>query len=147
MKLSQKIFFIVFFLVLDQVTKWMALYGLSHTISLFSFFSLRVAHNTGIAFSFPFPTVLLLLVSAVLLFIVAWELFKAPLSRILSFSFILIFSGGIGNFLDRVVIGSVIDFLSFGNFPIFNLADTYITVGIVLLLWIEFFGAIKSQHQ
>ncbi|MCF7812404.1 signal peptidase II [Candidatus Gracilibacteria bacterium] len=54
-----------------------------------------------------------------------------------SVAFLFLFSGAAGNFIDRILFGSVTDFLRFWNFPIFNFADIWITAGVILFFWHE----------
>lgn len=55
------------------------------------------------------------------------------------YSLLLITAGAIGNIIDRLHLNCVIDFISIKNFPTFNLADSFITIGILLFLWKELF--------
>lgn len=102
-------------------------------------FHLTYVHNTGAAFSFFSGGVgwlrwLSLLVSFGL---IAFAIFgpKIPKTEQLGYGFIL--AGALGNGIDRFLFGYVVDFLDFRliNFPVFNLADVWINVGIVLLLY------------
>lgn len=99
--------------------------------------------NTGAGFSlFQGQTVLLSVISA--LFIVAifiYDFFRFDKSRWYLFSLVFIVAGALGNFIDRVSYGFVVDFikLDFINFPIFNLADIFLTVGIVIYAVYIFF--------
>lgn len=91
--------------------------------------------NTGAAFGILAGRVWLLSVLAVVVaigFLVAF-LRDLPRSRWLRLSIGLVIGGGIGNFLDRLRLGYVIDFLAVGVWPRFNLADTAITIGLILL--------------
>ncbi len=131
---------------LDQATKLAAeaaLQGRS-PLAVTSFFDLRLAYNPGAAFSFLadaggwqrwFFTALALVVGAVL---VVW-LARIPRGeRLLPLSLSLVLGGALGNLIDRLAYGHVIDFLDFhvGNWhwPAFNIADAAISVGAVLLV-------------
>jgi len=95
-------------------------------------------HNTGIAFSwFAGAGLWLILVTAILCVgsIVAWWFF-ARRSVFASVAFALFVAGGFGNLYDRIFHGHVRDFLTltfFPQFPIFNLADVFLTVGTILI--------------
>ena len=140
MKLYLKILLVVLLLLLDQAAKYAAIHFLIVPIKILPFFSLYYTKNTGIAFSLPFPPLILIIATFLFLLGVGFFLFrkKHGVQRETALSFLL--AGGIGNLIDRVFVGGVIDFLSFWSFPIFNLADTFITVGIALWIFGEVFG-------
>lgn len=99
--------------------------------------SFVVTHNPGIAFSIPVSG--LLLIGLTLAVLVAFVIFffrrvdiHTPLAQA---AFVLIVGGGLGNLVDRVVWGAVTDFISVGPFPVFNLADSAVFIGAVLLAW------------
>ena len=98
---------------------------------------LRYAENTGAAFSaFSGATALLSVFSAAVCIAVLIYLLKHPEMDMLSkLSFSMVFAGGVGNLIDRITLGYVVDFfeLQFIDFAIFNVADIYITVGAALL--------------
>ena len=133
-------------LVLDQLTKtWViAEFYLGQREIITSFFNLVHVHNYGAAFSFLsdaggwqrwFFAALSAVVSAV---IVVW-ISRLPKTRwIESLALALILGGALGNLYDRLVLGYVVDFLDFHwsgtHFPAFNVADSGITMGAVLLI-------------
>jgi signal peptidase II len=131
--------------VLDQFTKTLIIgwfqYGDSRHVS--SFFNLVRVHNTGAAFSFLagaagwqrwFFTALGI---AAAVFIV-WLLRSHGHQRLFGWALTLILGGAIGNVIDRLLHGYVVDFLDFHwgtrHFPAFNLADSAITLGALLLI-------------
>ena len=102
------------------------------------FLDLYYAENTGAAFSiFRNGTVFFIIVTAVFLIVLAYVLVRVRKRKIalLNTALAMIIAGGIGNLIDRVSQGYVIDMFHFGSFefPIFNFADTLITIGAVLL--------------
>lgn len=132
--------------VLDQVTKWMASHWLELHVPypVFSWFNLTLAHNTGAAFSFLsdasgwqrwFFTILTLIVSA---FIVAWMRRLKLDERWTAVGLALVLGGAIGNLIDRLLYGHVIDFIQWyydrWYWPTFNIADSAITVGAAILI-------------
>jgi signal peptidase II len=133
-------------LVLDQLTKtWViAEFYLGQREIITSFFNLVHVHNYGAAFSFLsdaggwqrwFFAALSAVVSAV---IVVW-ISRLPKTRwIEGLALALILGGALGNLYDRLVLGYVVDFLDFhwsgSHFPAFNVADSGITTGAVLLI-------------
>jgi signal peptidase II len=132
-------------IVLDQLTKfWIA--GAFHygdSLPLLSFFNLVHAHNTGAAFSFlageagwqRFFFIGIALAASVL---IVYLLKKHAAERWFCVALSLILGGALGNVIDRVRLGYVIDFLDFyyasWHFPAFNVADSAITVGAALLI-------------
>jgi signal peptidase II len=134
---------------LDQATKFWITQALQfgETVVVTSFFNLVLVYNPGAAFSFLsdqsgwqrwFFVALALAVSVWLVALIrrhARELW-IPLAGS------LILGGALGNVIDRVVLGAVIDFIQWhvGGYywPAFNVADSAITVGVVLLLWDQF---------
>lgn len=145
---------------LDQVTKlaiikWVPLYD---TIPLNSFINITHQRNTGAAFSLLadapgwqrwFFITLAILVSA---YLVSW-LWRIRMSRqsILRAGLSLVLGGAIGNVIDRIYLGSVVDFIQVlimgWPFPSFNVADSAITVGAVLLIIDTLFFSGKEQAE
>ncbi len=93
-------------------------------------------HNTGAAWgSFSGKTALLAAVTVVLLLAVAWLVLKRIVRHPLGLcAAMLVLGGGIGNMIDRVCRGYVVDMfdLEFMDYPIFNLADCFVVVGVIL---------------
>lgn len=130
-------------LIIDQITKILIIkfLPLSDSVEIIkNFFYIIPTNNTGAAFSILIGQriFLILITIAILVFLIQY-IKKNKIERkidIISFSFII--GGSLGNLIDRIIRGSVIDFISlkFGNynFPIFNIADTLIVVGVILLL-------------
>ena len=147
----------------DQLTKTLILgsfqLGDSHTVT--SFFNLVRVHNAGAAFSFLAGAsgwqrwffVGLGLVATVF---IVWMLKQHGGQRLFSLALALILGGALGNVIDRLLHGHVIDFLQFhwswlapmfagGYFPSFNIADSAITVGAILLILDELLRVRKSR--
>ena len=137
----------IFALFLDQVSKIYFNTILTQPISLFGdFFSLRIEHNLGMAFSLTLPYPLQLTLNLVFFGFLVIYLFRhldfnKSLSQII---LAILVAGALGNILDRIRLGYVIDFISIGSFPIFNLADSFITVSIFLLML--FYDKIKRTN-
>lgn len=143
--------------LLDQFTKQMVMANLQHgqMIPVTSFFDLVLVFNTGAAFSFLaehggwqrwFFTVLALAISGWLLAL----MHRHRNEKLLPAAFALIIGGALGNVYDRLLHGAVVDFLHFHyagySWPAFNLADSAITVGVVLMLWSQLFGSAGSDQ-
>ena len=97
----------------------------------FGFISLKLVTNTGAGFGILQDNNVLLAWIAVLAFILL-AYFRKHFSLV---AFIFISAGLIGNLVDRIFYGAVIDFISIGFWPVFNLADIYISLGVVLTLF------------
>ncbi len=134
--------------IIDQLSKqWIVNhYALFQGFELTSFFNIVRVHNPGAAFSFLanaggwqqyFFTVLAFAVSAYLL----WQMWQNPNDVRQCGAFALIVSGAIGNVVDRLRFGYVVDFLDVHalgyHWPAFNVADSCICVGAALLVWDE----------
>ena len=138
--------------VLDLATKaWVSsVFQYGESKYVLPFFNLVLAHNTGAAFSFLagaggwqrwFFTIVTIAISIAIVVMMkrhaAQKLFVVALS--------LVLGGALGNLYDRVTLGYVVDFIQVhaagSYFPAFNVADSAITVGVVLLIWDSLFGA------
>ena len=113
-------------------------------------------HNTGAAWgSFSGSTALLTAVTAVLLVAVAWLVLKKVIRHPLGLcAAMLVLGGGIGNMIDRICRGYVVDMfdLEFMSYPIFNLADCFVVVGVILgavyYLWFyDKYDGRKAKHD
>ncbi len=126
----------------DQVTKLLVVQG----IPLFTqvpvvdgLFHLTYVQNFGAAFSaLQGMRWLFVLIFAVLTAAVLWEYFKSPMpfTKFDRWLIAAVYGGGLGNMIDRVRLGYVVDMIEveFINFPVFNVADCFITCGCILLI-------------
>ena len=150
-------------LLADQATKWwiVSFYRLGEGTPITSFFNIVRVHNPGAAFSFLagaggwqrwFFTVIGVGATAFIL----WMLRSHHHQKLFAFSLACIMGGAVGNVIDRVVHGYVVDMLDFhwrwlqpmfrgGHFPTFNLADTAITVGAIGLILDEILRVRRSR--
>lgn len=128
---------------LDQLTKLFAvnnLKGADDIIIIPSVFQLHYLENTGAAFSMLEGKQLLFsILTPIMLIIMLYILIKMPLEKkFAALDYIIIFTmaGAIGNYIDRVSNKYVVDFLYFSliNFPVFNVADCYVTCSVILLI-------------
>ncbi len=104
----------------------------------------RVIHwnNTGAAFGlFPSGSLIFTVVAALVSVAILYYFPRVPGSQWpLRVALILQFAGALGNLIDRLVVGTVTDFVSLGTFPVFNVADASISVGVAVLvagMWVE----------
>ena len=132
-------------LIADQVTKTLILqhYRLGDSTFITSFFNIVRAHNTGAAFSFladagGWQRWLFTGIGVAATIFIVWQLRAHPGQKLFSFALSSILGGAVGNVVDRLMHGYVVDFLQFHYagwyFPSFNLADSAITVGAVCLI-------------
>ena len=150
-----KKFFINFFIILfifglDRISKFYVIFqnekNLSSNLFTSKFLNINLIWNDGIAFGlFSFDekmyynilTVLILIITLVIL----WMITKTK--GLEKFAFLMIFGGSLGNVFDRIFYSSVPDFIDFhiNNFHwfIFNVADIFITVGVIMLIMLEIF--------
>ena len=134
--------FVVLAVVADQLTKlWVVANIPLHTQmnAIPGLFHLTYVQNTGAAFSsFQGQRWLFALVFAVFTVAVIWEFSKKrlPFSGFERWCVAAIFAGGLGNMIDRVRLGYVVDMIAvdFINFPVFNVADCFITCGCIALM-------------
>ena len=103
-----------------------------------NFFYITLAHNTGAAWSIlEDKRILLLIITVFVLFLINKYMNKEELNKIETIYYGMIIGGILGNLFDRIFFGYVIDFLDFKlfgyDYPIFNLADSFIVIGIILM--------------
>lgn len=144
-------------IVIDQLSKWFMVSWLSlhETVAITPFFNLTMAHNTGAAFSFLasaqgwqrwFFVVLTVVISTGLFF---WLKKLTTDARLEAIALGMVLGGAIGNLIDRLYYGYVIDFLDVYyktyHWPVFNVADSAIVVGAALLIIDSFVTKDKNR--
>ncbi|MHB1145481.1 MAG: signal peptidase II [Thiobacillus sp.] len=143
-------------IVADHLTKWWVSATLAYqeAIPVLPFFSLVRVHNTGAAFSFladagGWQRWFFIGVGVIATVIIVRLLKQHANEPRLAFSLALVLGGALGNVIDRVVLGHVVDFLYFHYrsfaWPAFNVADSAITVGAALLIWDSLRGKPAAQ--
>ena len=146
-------------IIIDQASKQIAEAQLTahQAVNVMPYFDWYLTYNTGAAFSLLadaggwqrwFFTIIAIVVSGV---IVQW-IRKLPDDEILTaISLSLILGGAIGNLIDRILLGHVVDYIQvwLGSFafPAFNIADAAISVGAVMLILSSFFGQHKAEAE
>jgi signal peptidase II len=134
--------------IVDQFTKTLILgyYRLGDATYVTSFFNVVRAHNTGAAFSFladhsGWQRWLFTGIGVAAAVFIVWMLRTHAGQKLFSFAMACILGGAIGNVIDRLMHGYVVDFLDFHwagtHFPAFNVADAAITIGAICLIWDE----------
>lgn len=145
-------------IVLDQITKlWAEAVLIDGQIELLSWFNLTLAYNTGAAFSFladagGWQRFFFLGIGAVAVVIIfVWLRKLQAHERNTAIGLALILGGAIGNIIDRALYGHVIDFIDWHygtwHWPAFNIADSAISVGAVLVVWAGIFQARTADAQ
>lgn len=135
-------------IIADQLTKVWILgnYRLGDSTTITSFFNIVRVHNTGAAFSFlanaaGWQRWFFTAVGVVAAVVIVVMLRSHAGQKLFSFALANILGGAIGNVIDRLLHGYVVDFLDFHSagwhFPAFNIADSAITIGAVCLIWDE----------
>ena len=145
-------------IVLDHLSKWWISSTMDYqqTIPLLSFFSIVRVHNYGAAFSFladagGWQRWFFIAIGVVATVIVVQLLRKHAHEPRMAWALALILGGALGNVIDRVVLGYVVDFLYFHYhglaWPVFNVADTAISVGAAILIWDSLFSKTPKPEQ
>lgn len=136
----------VMLVIFDRITKFLVVehIGFGDSINIIpGLFNFTYVKNTGAAFSIlsEHTWILSIISVAFCIGIVLWFIVKKPESKLLKIAATLIFAGALGNAIDRVFLGYVIDFIetAFMNFPVFNVADILVCVGAGLFLVYELF--------
>lgn len=129
----------LFILVLDQFTKYIIKqnFQLNQSISIIkNILHLTYVTNTGSAFGlFKGFNFVFILFSFIVVIVIVHYLKKINQNeKLLQFSIGLLLGGTIGNLIDRLAYGSVIDFIDFRIWPVFNIADSAVTISIILLI-------------
>ena len=133
-------------LIIDQVVKGLIQTYEVKCVIIKNIFSIKYVTNTGAAFSiFSDLTVPLIVVTFAILILVYNLSFSYKSDRLTDFTFGILYGGILGNLIDRCLFRYVRDFISIGNFPVFNIADICIVVGITLVVFISFKGELKKK--
>ena len=143
---------------LDQLSKFAVTRSIAYGsgIEITPFFNLVLVHNKGAAFSFlsgasGWQRGFFIGIAAIAIAWVVYLLRKYPRQTVFCFALSLVLGGAIGNVIDRVWLGAVIDFLDFHaaghHFPAFNVADSGITCGAAILIWDSFRGSGAETRQ
>lgn len=123
----------------DQLTKWLVTSRLALGSSVSIAGSLEISHvqNSGIAFGFfsQATSLVIVLTSTVVLWMVFFFAHSGARHPLLPAALGLVVGGSVSNLFDRVVHGYVTDFVDFGFWPSFNLADTFIVCGVAVLIF------------
>jgi len=132
-KTKEKFFFflIILIIIIDQITKFIIRINKTN-LNLYKFFSITYTTNTGIAFGFFQGSNIIF----IFLYLIVFGFILYNYEKAINFftSSILITGGLISNLIDRIFLGHVVDFIKIGIWPTFNIADSCITIGVLLLI-------------
>ena len=145
--------------IMDQYSKLMVSLHipLNYSVKVVEgFFSLTHIRNSGVAFGLfasqqsEYKALMFVAISTIAIIAILVIFHQTPKEKkMVQMGLVLIFSGAIGNLIDRVLHGEVIDFVDFfingHHFPAFNIADSCITIGVTLMVIDLFCGEAKSE--
>lgn len=153
------VFIVLAFLIvtLDQISKNMAVKYLmdsSPIVIIKDHFELRYVQNYGAAFGIlQQKRILFIIITTIVILSIIFYLYKNfnVLSNFAKFSITIFLAGAIGNFIDRLRLGYVIDFLRVNliksyDFPVFNIADIFIVVGTILIVFVVLFDKYEIKR-
>ncbi len=144
----------IIFVVLDQLIKLIITNNLylGETLKIIpNFFDITKVHNYGAAWSMFSGNVIILAIIGIiaLIFIYSFFVYKKDLHKLEIITYSLLLGGIIGNLIDRIVLGYVVDYLSFNifgyMFPVFNLADMGIVISVLLIIIMSIQEEIKCK--
>jgi len=151
------VFIIIFSVVFDQLSKYWATEVLKNGESIKiigNFLRFTYAENRGAAFSIlQNQRVFFLIITIIMLIILGIVYFtNRNLSKLSRLSMAMIAGGAIGNFIDRYRMGYVIDFIdvrfgTFYNFPVFNIADSFVVCGTILMVILILFNKFETSWE
>jgi len=146
----------VFSIISDQLTKMWAVNVLKNgeSIKLIgNFLRFTYAENKGAAFSIlQNQMVFFIITTVIMLAVLAYIYFKTKnITQLSKLSIAMVAGGAIGNFIDRLRLGYVVDFIdvrfgSFYNFPIFNIADSFVVCGTILMIILILFNKFEKSE-
>ena len=156
-QLYRVITYIILGVLFDQITKLLAVSYLTNDVIeiIPHFFRFELTYNTGMAFGLLQNARIIFIVLTVVVLVWGWKYYQTyfTVSKWFYWGGILFFAGTLGNFLDRLFYGRVTDFIAvnFGSyqFPIFNVADSFLTISIALILIAVYVHekALEKEHM
>ena len=150
--MKKKVFiFSLIIIAIDLIIKRIVLNYVTNICIIPNFFYLTLAKNTGAAFSLlENKTIFFIIIAFIVIYYIFKYSIKEDIDKLEQVSYIFLIGGIIGNLIDRVIYGYVVDYLRFiifsYNFPIFNLADICITIGTIFLI-ISIFRKEKNNEN
>lgn len=126
--------------IIDRLSKYLALDYLSEGFFCCqNWLGLKIFFNEGIAFGYPMPVIVSLVLSFIIIIALGAAVIKNyhNYTAIIILSIALIIIGAVSNLLDRLYFGQVIDFINIGPWPVFNLSDIFIMIGVGTIIVIK----------
>ncbi len=123
----------------DQLTKTLIRHnlGLNESVPLGNILHLSYITNTGSAFGlFKGANQFFIVIDFIAILLILYFIKETKDGNLAYMSFGMLLGGTIGNLIDRIIYGHVIDFIDFRFWPVFNVADSAVTIGVILLLLI-----------
>ncbi|MFH1667884.1 MAG: signal peptidase II [Candidatus Komeilibacteria bacterium] len=123
--------------IIERIAKFLALkYAFQGYFCCQNWLGIKLLYNPGIAFGLPIPTLISLIISSLIIILLIIAIIKNFHKKpFLTLPLGLIVIGASSNLIDRIKYQQIIDFLHLGPWPVFNLADSFIVLGALLLIW------------
>ena len=142
-------------LILDQISKIVieSLIEYHHSVTIIkNFFKLTIVHNFGISWGILEGKRIIIIIGTLIVMVIVYKLLQTFKSNIRNnIAFGLLIGGMLGNFIDRLFLGYVRDFLDFKifnyNYPVFNIGDMGIVIGIILIIIATIKGEDESDNK
>ncbi len=139
MNKHQQVLLVTTLVAIDQVIKWLVMTFLTSTITIIpGFLTLNYLQNYGIGFSLLNGNRIFILFLTAGLMYAIYRMLKNPEFASYNLALLLIFAGGIGNLIDRLIHGFVVDYIDVMifnyDFPVFNFADSILVCGAILII-------------
>lgn len=149
-------FITIICIILDQFTKYLVVQNLKNNppmVIIDNFLTFTYLENTGAAFGIlKNRRWIFILITIISIFLISYILFKYKnkLQTINTIALSLILGGAIGNLIDRIRLGYVVDFISMRffnryNFAVFNLADTFVVIGSIIIIIFILFSDVSEK--
>lgn len=132
------LFFSFCIFIIDRLTKYLAFKLPLEGVFLFNNLNFKLYINQGIAFSLPLAQIITIIISSLIIIGLIYFILKNLSLKIYFYlkPASLIILGAFSNLIDRIKFGGVVDFIDFWFLPAFNLADIYIIIGVIWLIFI-----------
>ena len=136
--------------IIDRITKLLLI---NKEITIIpNFLNFTYTENNGVAFGIASNNTILIVLLTVIILAIIIKFLKEKFSKtnyIIILSLIMILAGGVGNLIDRIAMGYVIDFIDINilDFPVFNIADISITVGVIMIMIILISSLFEKENN